>query len=775
MYYDVGGGRSSSVGRLVGARDLRRHKLIHTPFRSTADTQLPTSPFKALATFHELRALSVRLGPLQQAAEGAAPHVVDYIEHTVAEVRQHLRDAFAADLELVLEKTLWPKKATALPASLVEAFNAACGKLLSLQKPELVQTDHDIYGNSPKERSAVLLPLEVLVEPLAARFRFHFLGDRPTNRPDKPEYVTSHFFDVLGMHVDFVNEYVQPLLLEHFQDSSHRMSLGYLDATTALITALLPMLREKVSILFEQISTQPQLLSHLMQELMSFDTTLREDWHYDGGMDADCGIWRGITGEVLAQDSHFERWLSVESTFAIDRYESIISDPSNGVLNYDEVPPHTTKPSTAAVRIYELIENTTQTYRPLTSLGQKLHFLIHIQTVLLDQYRTRLHDGIQAYLSATTTLGRNITLQGSSSSPSASAAAAAETKSMQGVAGFERVCRILGSADYLERSMRDWNDELFFVDLWNQLQKRIQSQDTLTTPITGKMHVEEIASRISNSLARVADGDDGYEEVDPAAGAMFDEPAAKYGDLRARAENVLIDALRYQVSESLRPYLRTSGFVDAAAAGGDQAPTSSLAGTLGFLQESFMFLARALAPLLLHRVAMAVLRATDGVLFAKAILAKDFGESGAGQLRVDLETVAGSVETACARVVNDGGRGLSGGGAGERWRRGLGKLGLVKCFEAVQLLSLNADKDGDGQGKDEEVDEQEAWGEAEDTNQAHDKQMEATPPLTHLWTVEGRLFASNESARTVLGEMGIVSLTEWEARKVLKCRIELGN
>lgn len=31
----------------------------------------------------------------------------------------------------------------------------------------------------------VLLPLEVMVKPLELRFRYHFEGDRPTNRPDK--------------------------------------------------------------------------------------------------------------------------------------------------------------------------------------------------------------------------------------------------------------------------------------------------------------------------------------------------------------------------------------------------------------------------------------------------------------------------------------------------------------------------------------------------------------------------------------------------------------
>jgi len=35
------------------------------------------------------------------------------------------------------------------------------------------------------EGPLILLPLEVMVKPLEMRFRYHFDGDRPTNRPDK--------------------------------------------------------------------------------------------------------------------------------------------------------------------------------------------------------------------------------------------------------------------------------------------------------------------------------------------------------------------------------------------------------------------------------------------------------------------------------------------------------------------------------------------------------------------------------------------------------------
>ena len=70
------------------------------------------------------------------------------------------------------------------------------------------------------------------------------------------------------------------------------------------------MLRSKIFATVPKISHDPQHLSHLIHELMSFDTSLKEDWDYDGGNSIDG--WKGLTWEVLAKQDWFSRWLVVE-------------------------------------------------------------------------------------------------------------------------------------------------------------------------------------------------------------------------------------------------------------------------------------------------------------------------------------------------------------------------------------------------------------------------------------------------------------------------------
>ena len=70
------------------------------------------------------------------------------------------------------------------------------------------------------------------------------------------------------------------------------------------------MLRSKIFALVPKIAPEPHLLSHFMHELMSFDTSLKEDWNYDGGHGIDG--WKGLTWEVLVKKDWFSRWLEVE-------------------------------------------------------------------------------------------------------------------------------------------------------------------------------------------------------------------------------------------------------------------------------------------------------------------------------------------------------------------------------------------------------------------------------------------------------------------------------
>jgi hypothetical protein len=278
--------------------------LAHVDVLSRTSDEATLQPYKQLHT------LNTRLLALQSDAEGAAPQLLHHVDSITRRLRTTIRDAFSSDLDRVLKQIHWPTPKANIPPGLSDEWEAAVVKLLDLQTPELGGSS---YASGPGDKvklPPVLFPLDVLVRPLEMRFRYHFDGDKPTNRIDRPEYFLAHVTSLLNDYSGFVSDHVQPVLLRHFRGSDLALNPVYIDAMSAFITALLPMLRTKIGSLLPQVAGQAQLLSHLMHEVMSFDSTIRESWGYDGGYGVDG--WKGLSWEFLVQGDWFGRWLQVE-------------------------------------------------------------------------------------------------------------------------------------------------------------------------------------------------------------------------------------------------------------------------------------------------------------------------------------------------------------------------------------------------------------------------------------------------------------------------------
>ena len=463
------------------------------------------------------------------------------------------------------------------------------------------------------------------------------------------------------------------------------------------------MLRRKLLSILPQLSSKPDLLSHLIHEVMSFDTSVREEWCYDGGNVVDG--WMGLTWDILVKHSWFPQWLTIEKNFALSRYQEIVEATDSFEIDRDSDNSATSKPTFAAIRIIDLLEAVTEDYRPLMAFHHKLQFLTEIQMGIFDMFYNRLDDALIAFQQQTSAVGR---IQGASRETQAN---------LFGIGGLERLCRIYGSADFLEGKMRDWSDDVFFVELWDELHSRMQGSDA-GKHIAGPMTMEQVAERTSNALA----SDDG-------SGSLFDETAGAYRRLRVRAEDAMQDKLIYGVREALRPYGRLNAWdVAKHPETGSLTPTAALDSTQTYLAEHLSFLSKVLTSASLRRIGRQTILAVQSFLWDKVLARKVFSTAGAAQFRRDIE----SIISTCNRCLGNG-----------QAERGMGRL-----KEALVLLEL----------PDEHLEE---GSEGEDGVEIG------------LWEVERRIFEGNESARQTLEELGLVSLNASDARDVLRRRVEL--
>ena len=289
-----------------------------------------------------------------------------------------------------------------------------------------------------------------------------------------------------------------------------------------------------------------------------------------------------------------------------------------------------------------------------------------------------------------------------------------------------------GSAEYLEKKMRDWSDDVFFLELWDELQDRARTNNTNTannnqrTLAGPNMTVATIAERTSSAVGSQTD----------TSGALFDETASAYTRLRIRAENLMTDLLTTTFRDTLRPYGRINPWSSLSLSITDSESstplslTAELDATIEQLDEYLSFLSKVLAQAPLRRIVRQAVLAMQAFLYDHVMLRYTFSTSGAQQFQRDVEVVWETVD----RYLGEG----------------QGEMGMRRLREGLVLLNLPVMKVGEQGG-------------------------DSGASGLGSRVVEERLFRSNESGREVLDELGLEVLSEAEARKVLERRVELGD
>jgi RAD50-interacting protein 1 len=710
-------------------------------FSSQAHQKLKASPRLAIEPYRRLRSLATAVKAAQPAAEGAAPHLVDHVEQQAHTLYNSLKKGFESDLNKTLDEMNWPNKELKLTGGLVARWTDQVETLLDLQEPDLHRQAAEALGSSSAQDPTVLLPLEVMVKPLELRFRYHFLGDKPTNRLDKPEYFLSHVLDLLDTHNDFILDYMQPILDQRSRTSDLDDTM-YTDAMSEFITALLPMVSAKCLSLLPQISASPSLLSHFVHELMSFDTTLRDSWAYTP-VPRVLADWKGLTWSMLTTHGYFATWLQVEKNFALERYRNIRDSPESNELDFDSTGPGTTVPTKGAIRVNDLLETVTDRYRLLSSFSQKLKFFIDIQLAIFDDYYQHLRESHQSYRVNSTIAGKLVQNAGMTEDPSTD---------VSGLKGLQKLSKIFGSAEYLERKMSDWSDDIFFLELWDELQDRAR-RNTGTNGLVGRdLSTKEVASRTS---ATIMNGSGKDAEAETGDGALFDETESAYRRLRILVENDMAEALRSNVRTTLRPYSKVSGWASIStivSEASQLSPSASLDATLQVLSAQLGFLSTVLAAAPLRRITRQVCFEIQKDVLESVIMRHSFSSAGVAQLRRDLMAVEAVIDLS-----------INAPGEAQRCMKRLGD-GLLLLGLPIKASQKETDQVSEDVEEDAVIDGDATQPDMSDENKTWS-----------LWEVGKLIFKSNDSARDVLAALRLDSLNVADARTILERRVELGS
>ncbi|KAI8943942.1 RINT-1 family protein [Xylaria longipes] len=579
--------------------------------RLEARSHLPHSPKAALEPYARLKQLCLRLQELQGPADGAATHLVEHVDNTTENLWKEMKGIMSEEMEAVLKSRNWPHGVdtnSEMDSEWLQCFE----KLVDLQVPEILYSENIV----------TLLPFEVMVKPFAQWFRFQFMGNTSTSTPQSfGTFCIPQFISLIDKWEGYFRENVGHIIFSRFHDSSVGEMSVYIDPACALITAMLPVVIEKIDLVIQEGLKNPQFLSSLMIQIMNLDDELRSRFNYDGG-NQEQG-WPGLASEVL--DKHFDVWLKAEKEFALERFRAILNSPDARNIDYDYSTPGKMKPTYGAIRVTDLLRTVTSQYERVRRFSHKLRFLIDIQLEILDEYHDRLKDSLDAYYAITSTIGR--TLHGVTREQAAA---------LEGTGAFETLCKVLGSSDHVVATLKDWSNEEFFITLWEELQVRARKDSDQET-LAGGMSHEAVKDRISPAVG-----------TDEDTGILFDETIGAYSFRRKTAEEYLVLALVDSHQKAFRPYLGkpqwTTISSDLNIDPSQLAITPELDEPLKILKRNLGFLASALSTAVYRRVWRTALEKIRETLWGDVLLKQNFTTLGAAQLVRDLQAIFSLVD-----------------------------------------------------------------------------------------------------------------------------------
>ncbi|KAJ8662817.1 hypothetical protein O0I10_000993 [Lichtheimia ornata] len=508
------------------AKQYLKALLVASDLEEKTTSLVKSDPAQAIDPYQQLvrLAASIRSCIYDATAEAQFQGLMSHLDYTSNKLYQELFNVMSSNFRNSLEKLQWPSpiKPPFGPQvkSKIDDFEAAFQNLLLLKRPEDMDKPFD-----PQTMS--LLPINIMLEALSMRFKFHFESSKPTNRLDKPEWYLSHTKSTIASHVPLLLSTIQPIIERNLSSS--------VSAKDCFIRGLVENVARKLRTTVPKMTNKPHLMSHTIHQVLDFDNALSKDfayYPYEGGAMGDV---------ILGNEKWFTAWFDAERKFAQKRYDEIAVD-SQAFEPYAEEDEReskrtndTVKSTKSSAKLIHLFESITDTYKLIPSVEKKLRFFMGIQMWLLNQYHGRLLSALDAFEALS--LMRSVPVPGGLPESVTGVITSAETGGS--IAALRRLCRWWASARVIGDTLRELADDDFFLTLQFELRDNV-----------------DLAVQVTNELKALDSGLAFLDGVEAADKSLFAQPLEAFQHLTERAENLMTRIIMKEWAADARMYVR---------------------------------------------------------------------------------------------------------------------------------------------------------------------------------------------------------------------------
>lgn len=507
-------------------------------------------------------------------------HLCDFLRKTLSFWHNIIKDRLTSDFEKVLTQLQWPiltpNQSMNPPANHQDLSSQLEGlvlQLLALQTSDDLVSQKAYASNQgvPSVSSSTLsspvpplcLPIQIMLQPLAKRFRYHFYGNRQTNSIHKPEWYLTQVLKWMENSSMFIEEKIQPIFDQAGQ------TIG---AKVELCRGLVCLIQEKVASDASRMLYDDGLFCHLVEEVLQFEKDLRSHHSYPATLP-------GLL-HILLEDAFLQRWLAVERKMAVEKMDAMLSAEGAWTSQYKDISDmDELKAPECAETFMILLQVITERYRALPSSSAQLKFF-GLQKELVDDFRIRLTQVMKE-----------------------------ESRCPLGI----RYCAILNAVNYISTILRDWGDNVFFL----QLQQAAVSQGE--QEVLGSLEMTEVGRLASLE------------------GSLFDGLLSLLDRLKGDMLGRLLHFLMRDIAEKAQPYCQERWLsIPPPQDQSAMSLSSSACPMMLCVRDRLLNLHQVLSVSLFQLAWQGLAEKLDNFIYQEVILANHFSDGGAAQLQFDM-------------------------------------------------------------------------------------------------------------------------------------------
>ncbi|XP_037059491.1 RAD50-interacting protein 1 isoform X5 [Peromyscus leucopus] len=506
--------------------------------------------------------------------ESSCTHLLSFMRATVKFWHKILKDKLTSDFEEILAQLHWPFithtqsqtvgiSRTASAPEVYATLETLFCQLLKLQASDELLTEPK---QLPEKYSlpacpSVILPIQIMLTPLQKRFKYHFRGNRQTNVISKPEWYLAQVLMWIGNHAHFLDEKIQPILEKAGSAVNARLEFS---------RGLMMLILEKLASDIPCLLYDDNLFCHLVDEVLLFERELHSVHGYPSTF-ASCM-------HILSEETCFQRWLTVERKFALQKMDSMLSSEAAWVSQYKDITDvDEMKVPNCAEVFMTLLLVITDRYKNLPTAPRKLQFL-ELQKDLVDDFRIRLTQVMKE-----------------------------ETRASLDF----RYCAILNAVNYISTVLADWADNVFFLQLQQAALEVFAENNALS-----KLQLGQLASMESS---------------------VFDDMINLLERLKLDMLTRQVDHVFREVKDAAKLYKKERWLsLPSQSEQAVMSLSSSACPLLLTLRDRLLQLEQQLCFSLFRIFWQMLVEKLDVYIYQEIILANHFNEGGAAQLQFDM-------------------------------------------------------------------------------------------------------------------------------------------